>query len=518
VRTLVLALAALVLAAPAFAHEGRDSAAEDAARGLQYDGLVPAREDGPCQGVGYEFTAGGTVGCTHGPDPAPAGVDVRESPSLEELRASTDAAAPLPCVGDGVSGPRVQALYAYESGGMNRFSSVEPLIQGWASEVGDIVRSSAFGAREVRFVTDPGCRADVRAVAVSSAALGSFDTMIDELESKGYSRTDRKYLVWAEATMYCGIAGMYPDNRSAGINRNNGNGFPALFARVDSRCWAGTPPTHELIHTLGGVQGGSPNASAYGHCTDEYDVMCYADGAGTTLRYVCLPQDTYARRLDCNGDDYFNVSPTAGSWLSVHWNTANSAWLEGAAPAARPDAPAGLRLVEAAVSRLVIEWNAVSGASGYRVYLDGSPTWTGTDTRLDLNNLPCDRLYTIGVETLGAGGAFSSRTAINAATLGCPDRQVPVVTVRAAAGKRGTIVRLRYGAVDSAGRTREWIAVFRGRTRLKAFATGFANRAGGASVRWRIPRTGRGPLRFCVVAGDAAGNSSATRCAPIRLT
>jgi hypothetical protein len=516
VRTLVLALAALLLAAPAFAHEGRDRAAEDAARGLQYDGLVPARDDGPCRGVGYEFRAGGTVGCTHGPDPAPAGVDVRESPSLEELRATSDAGAPVPCIGDGVSGPRVQALYAYGPGG-NRYSSVEPLIQGWAPEVGDIVRSSAFGAREVRFVTDSACRVDVRPVAVSASALGSFDTMIDELASKGYGRTDRKYLVWVEATTYCGIAGMYPDLRLGEENRNNG-GFPALVARVDSGCWNGTAPTHELVHTLGGVQRGAPNASNLGHCTDEHDVMCYDDDRDPStypLRLVC--DASFARRLDCNGDDYFNVSPVAGSWLAAHWNTANSSFLEGSMPRPRPDAPTGLRLAVATVSGLVVEWSSVAGASGYRLYLDGAPIWSGTGTRAELNGLPCGREFTVGVEALDSGETASARTAITAATRACPDRQPPVVTVRAASGGRGTLVRLRYTAVD-AGKTREWIAVFRGRTRLKAFATGFANRSGGASVRWRIPRTAGGPLRFCVMAGDAAGNASALRCAPIRLT
>src|SRR5215210_5975492 len=43
---------------------------EKPARGLNYEGLEPARSDGPCQGL-FELRSndGRIEGCTHGPDP-----------------------------------------------------------------------------------------------------------------------------------------------------------------------------------------------------------------------------------------------------------------------------------------------------------------------------------------------------------------------------------------------------------------------------------------------------------------
>lgn len=78
-----------------------------------------------------------------------------------------------------------------------------------------------------------------------------------------------------------------------------------------------------IAHTLGAVQWNAPNSSHYGHCTDTNDVMCYQDNPDSVLRHVC---DGFP--FDCNGDDYFNLHPAADSWLSEHWNLANSAFID----------------------------------------------------------------------------------------------------------------------------------------------------------------------------------------------
>jgi hypothetical protein len=77
---------------------------------------------------------------------------------------------------------------------------------------------------------------------------------------------------------------------------------------------------------LGAVQASAPNATTNGHCDDEYDVMCYVDGPGVTMTIACS-NPAHELRLDCNGDDYFNVSPPSGSYLDTHWNVARSSFL-----------------------------------------------------------------------------------------------------------------------------------------------------------------------------------------------
>src|SRR3712207_6498118 len=82
---------------------------------------------------------------------------------------------------------------------------------------------------------------------------------------------------------------------------------------------------HELVHTLGAVMSTAPHGTSPGHCYDESDTMCYADGGGKAMQQVCPPEREYL--LDCNSDDYFSTFPAPGSWLDTHWNAADSRFL-----------------------------------------------------------------------------------------------------------------------------------------------------------------------------------------------
>ncbi len=312
--------------------------------GLIYDGLRESARDSICRGA-YESRLSPSADealCTHGPDPAPDGVDVRQDrrpdPAAELALPPAGTAAEdgaVSCYGNGADGFRVQLIYARRSTSTDRFDTYLNSFRSWAARLDQVVNDSAAetgGTRHVRFVTDSACDPVIDRITLTSGAISTFGTMQSEMRSKGYSRPDRKYLVWVDANVYCGISEIQFDDRpdtTPGVNRNNGNAqVRGGVGRVDNGCWGLTNlvEAHELTHLLGGVQTSAPNATPGYHCKDESDRLCYADGsAGATMRQVC--PSAHEKLYDCNHDDYFSTAPTPGSYLATHWNTANSAFL-----------------------------------------------------------------------------------------------------------------------------------------------------------------------------------------------
>ena len=103
----------------------------------------------------------------------------------------------------------MQAVYAVASDRTDRFADVAPLIATWAGQMDTVVNHSAGetgGERHIRFVTTPGCALDVAHVVLSPTGDDSLSNTINELRTAWASdRTDRKYVIWADAAVYCGI-------------------------------------------------------------------------------------------------------------------------------------------------------------------------------------------------------------------------------------------------------------------------------------------------------------------------
>lgn len=266
--------------------------------------------------------------CTHEPDVVPPGFDITKS--APPIAAAAAQAPPIQCDGDGVSGPRTQVLYVRASNVASRYSAYLASFRQWAAEADMIYYNSAQetgGSRRIRFVHDAGCNLTIPEVVLSATGDDNYDNTVRELKAQGYNRSDRKYMIFMDANVYCGRTNFWIDDQSGPANENNSG---PSYGRSDAGCWAGKTVAHEHMHTLGGVQLSAPHTSGDGHCVDAYDVMCQPGGPGYPLQYLC-PDPAQSFRFDCNHDDYYSTNPPAGSYLATHWNTANSQFLIGAA-------------------------------------------------------------------------------------------------------------------------------------------------------------------------------------------
>jgi hypothetical protein len=342
--------------------------ANDPDKGLMYSGLQPAPKGDPCVGA-YKLPDGS---CTHGPDAPPPGVDFKAEPKplaapvdAPTLPATDQVAAPkdtdvagetatengfalaaatdtdqvelvngIACDGDGTTGKRVQVLYVRDASKASRFAQYVETFRTWAAGVDAIYNSSAQatgGERHVRFVTTPDCKVDVQEVALPDGSMADFGKSSQALSTLGFGRKDRTYLIFGDATVYCGIGYFAGDTKKGSTNRSNTGPW---YGRSDFNCWGAHTAAHELGHNLGAVNNNSPNSSKAGHCNDEYDVMCYQEN-GQTIVFKCNDRK-FEDKLDCNHDDYYNTNPSAGSYLANNWNVADNDFLIKGATSGEP--------------------------------------------------------------------------------------------------------------------------------------------------------------------------------------
>jgi hypothetical protein len=263
--------------------------------------------------------------------------------------AAPASATPVTCDGNGTAGKRVQLLYVRGDGQPNNLATHQSkMVEIPAKIDAEFLEaahrtggSSAF--RAVRWVTDASCVPTITSVVVPQSIMDIpddgttkyADDLVDWLKNNGYGNNDRKYVVWYERDA-CGLG--YSNGGSDSPDASNGfNGTGhALIGVRSSACFWWGATAHELLHTLGAVQPSAPHGTPGSHCWDDQDIMCYDDGTSSNPLTVLCPTaagDEFAENMiDCNGDDYFNVNPPAGSYLATHWNVANSEFLIKTAP------------------------------------------------------------------------------------------------------------------------------------------------------------------------------------------
>ncbi|WP_433217730.1 RICIN domain-containing protein [Dactylosporangium sp. CS-047395] len=458
-------------------------------QGLIYEGLTPAKKGEPCVG-GYQLTERDQ--CSHGPDVPPTGLSVRTqvkavaAVTKDDLPPADTAAAPqeqtvladenvaegadggfavvpdavaadgstaaavgasgVVCDGDGVTGKRVQVLYVRDVNTKSRFGEYLESFRTWSAGIETIYNASAQetgGERHVRFVTTPDCKVDIREVELGAGGMATFDATINGLKALGYNRTDRKYVIFGDATVYCGIGTFAGDTQPGEKNRSNGG--PG-YGRSDSGCWAASVAAHELGHNLGAVNNNAPNSSKAGHCLDEHDIMCYNDSGGLKTAVKCA-DEKHENRLDCNHDDYYNTNPSPGSYLANNWNVANNQFLiaggGGTTPPPTPTATANPTPTKTTASPTPTPSKTTSSPTPTPTKTTASPTPTKTaqptptPTKTSTGGLKELRTSAIDAtsvrlsfDSAGAGSRYAIQ--VNGRTIGVtPATNVRIVGMRA---------------------------------------------------------------------------------------
>ena len=306
-----------------------------------------------CRRNGLKVVEKATAQCSHGEDPPPHGKQIHKSvkpvaiaPAAEFGAAASEGTQLTPgapnftCDGDGTTGFRTQVVYVRASDRADRYATYKASFLQWAWEADQIYRMSAQdtgGLRRIRFVHDNTCTPTVLNLTLSASGDDNLSATISQLEQAGYDRTDRKYMIFMDANVLCGVGTMVGDDRPGAENWNNQG---PDYARIDSGCWSGDIAAHEHMHTMGGVQNSAPHGSGGNHCTDEYDVMCYSDSPNyPSMQIACPTTSRDWSRFDCNYDDYFHSSPPAGSYLATKWNTANNRFLASDGGGSAPVCP-----------------------------------------------------------------------------------------------------------------------------------------------------------------------------------
>lgn len=357
--------------------------------------------------------------------------------------------------------PRFKVVYAYASGMPNHFATYADFIARTMATTSGIVADNS-GTRGVRLDLGTACGPNV--VDITVVALPRtlqqyadiqnpkqrFFAIAADVRSKiGPAPGGQRWntVIWADQLRLGPEAGLADDTTSALFGNGepdpvrNGTSTGGKTAMILGQETFGAPEAddflkdpsdtaadrlanhavvalHEMVHTMGGVPAGAPHTTGDGHCTDEWDLMCY----GAEVTFPC-PDAAAANsfRLDCGRDDYFR--PEGGlvdRSGRATWNVHDSPFLCAIATCATGDgAPpvAALPSVTGpAGSRVTLDASASSDDTGplrYRWDLDGTPGYevaTEGDPRV-IATVPAAGAAPVGVRVYDADGRTATADA-----------------------------------------------------------------------------------------------------------
>lgn len=263
------------------------------------------------------------------------------------------------------SGKRYRVIYAHIKGEPNRFLRLKRKLRDAAKEADRMLWESAREtgvSRHIRFACDRDDAIKVSYMKLRRVAKRDYESAQEQMQTEKIYDVDKRYLLFADWSdsknplpdnrFVCGEGGYFVHRNPSKNNFNNDANRVAISnLKPDNPCGSSLAVSalHEITHTLGAVQRGSPN-HRNGHVLDLNDIMSHQDGT----EVPACQDELYKFRLDCRDDDYFNTTvdlPARGTWLAdkqehetgicqedptndpkdrdCAWNIAWSRWLVG---------------------------------------------------------------------------------------------------------------------------------------------------------------------------------------------
>lgn len=236
--------------------------------------------------------------------------------------------------------PKVKVVYAYPSDRSGRLAQVGGELQQAVKLGAQAILDASGGTKTIRYDRNSACGSqylDIQQVQLAATRVELLSAeqpamMVRNLLSRaGVHNYYNNFLVFVDRSAFGQASLLYEDARPGPENSaNTGGRVAAVFNDNAGTSFFDDGPGPQsaglalngLLRTMGAMQAGAPHYTGLSHCSDGWEVLC--DGSSTPS----CPQDAgWQLRVDCGGDDYFNPTPPAGSWLASHWNLYHSWFL-----------------------------------------------------------------------------------------------------------------------------------------------------------------------------------------------
>lgn len=259
----------------------------------------------------------GATFVSHGPDPVMTHAD-NEFGTVKRRTPS--------CATDMQTQPHVQMVYVSPTDRPDRYSQRLGEIHRQIEMMnGMLYREGNEFGRPMRYrMACSGGKPSVPNIRLNVSSETDPFTVAVDLRRQGFVSPLAKYWIYFDgpppAPNVGGVAlNLAFDDRLSSTNANNyGPAYGIFYGEIGTELTRTGTLMHEGAHNLGAVQRSAPNSTGAGHCTDDSDVMCYADGGARQSEYRI---DVCSRlHFDCNHNDYFNPNPGKKNYLASHWN------------------------------------------------------------------------------------------------------------------------------------------------------------------------------------------------------